>query len=97
MSGVGVSRGEPGQSMASGRAVALGVLVVLALITVSVLIGRWSTSASSAPVRQSGAGEPAPAISAPAAVGSAGSDPAQLPWGGLLSGGGSVCLLARPC
>ena len=105
MSGVGVSRGGHGRRLPSGRVAVLGVLVVLALIVGSVLIGRWSASMQVAP-----AGESRPTFSVPGPVGQTADR--ELPGSGIrnggglngggltgggLAGGGTVCLLARPC
>jgi hypothetical protein len=99
MSSVGVSRDGQHWSVTSGRVAVLGVLVVLALITVAVLIGRWSASASVTPADSSGGSRPAaataPAAPVPGPIGSITGE--ELPGGGVLNGGGAVCLMARPC
>ena len=70
----------------------LGVLVVLALIAGSVLVGRWSVSTRVPPARQSVSGP-----SEPSSTGLVQPVTGDLPGGGVLNGGGMVCLLARPC
>jgi hypothetical protein len=75
------------------------VLVVLALIVGSVLIGRWSASMQVAPAGES---DSRPAFSIPGSVSgsigqSAGPDLPGRGDGGGLMGAGTVCLLARPC
>jgi hypothetical protein len=110
MSGVGVSRGGSDQVVVvPGRIVALGVLVVLALVVSAVLLGRWSASVSI--TQESRSGRPAPAVSGPASAGAGGATGSAGPLsrgdgvvtgGGLLGGsplgsGGAICLLARPC
>ena len=106
MSGVGVSRGGSDQVIViPGRIVALGVLVVLALVMSAVLLGRWSASISI--TQESRSGRPAPAVSGPASAGAGSAGPLSrgngvVTGGGLLGGsplgnGGTICLLARPC
>jgi len=95
VSSVGVSRDGHGRGLPSGRVAILGVLVVLALIAGSVLIGRWTASAQVNPAPESGGRQPA-AATAPA-VPSGPVTGGQLPGGGVLNGGGMVCLMARPC